>query len=271
MSSLTLTPPRGGTSIFHRAFRDEPVFAGTALVLAATMIPTLLAWSLDQRLVGMENPWIKPLKFQISLAIYTATLAFYARWLPEAMRARRVYRLYTWGVVAAIAAESVWINGAAAFGVASHFNDASEIMFLIYNAMGALAVILTSASLVYGVAIWRNAASGLSLSVRTALGLGLVMTLPLTLVTAGYMSALSDSLIGTPVTHQSVPLMGWSTEVGDLRVSHFFATHAMHIVPFAAVLIGGTRRTAWFIATGFALCVIATFVQALNGRPFLAI
>ena len=47
--------------------------------------------------------------------------------------------------------------------------------------------------------------------------------------------------VGTPVTGASVPILGWSLEVGDLRVPHFLATHAMHAVPAFALLF------AWFL------------------------
>jgi hypothetical protein len=69
--------------------------------------------------------------------------------------------------------------------------------------------------------------------------------------------------------------MGWSREMGDLRIAHFFGTHAMHAVPLFGFVAGRTLApraavaATWLFAllwTGFCL---ATFVQALAGRPFL--
>ena len=68
--------------------------------------------------------------------------------------------------------------------------------------------------------------------------------------------------------------MGWSRDGGDLRVPHFFATHAMHSCrrsgcvdaaarPGAALAGGGVRRAL----RGFTVLV---FLQALAGRPFAA-
>jgi hypothetical protein len=72
--------------------------------------------------------------------------------------------------------------------------------------------------------------------------------------------------------------MGWSRDGGDLRVAHFFATHALHGVPalvcLAALLKRGDAAGARFIAPGvgalYAALVFGTFGQALMGHPVLA-
>lgn len=271
MTALTTPLSRQFGAPLTRMLRDAPLFTLTALGLCATMIPTLVAMAVDTRQVQFESPWIKPLKFQVALAIYLVTLAIYTRWLPKGMTVTYGYRLFAGSVVTAIILESLWINGAAAFATASHFNQTSALMGTIYRLMGAAALLLTSASLVFGIAIWRNRASSLSRAQRTALGLGLVLTFFLTVVVAGYMANLSGHLVGTPTTHSGVPIMGWSTEVGDLRVSHFLATHALHVIPLAALILGASVRTVWAIAFTFCLIVIAAFYQALLGMPLVSL
>lgn len=270
MSTLSTNAPAPGFDLRCVA-RDEPVFAGAALVVVLSLVPTLLALGLDARLFQGENVWIKPIKFQVALAVYLATLAVYARWLPAGMTRARLYRAFTIAVVTAVALELIWVGGAAAAGVASHFNTDSTAMIAIYGLMGILALLLTSASTLFGVAIWRNRETGLRPGTRTALGLGLVLTLPLTALVAGYMSGTGAHHVGTPVTGAAVPIMGWSTEVGDLRVSHFIATHALHLVPGLAVLAGVGPGGAWVIAAGVAALVGATFAQAVWGLPLLAL
>ena len=140
--------------------------------------------------------------------------------------------------------------------------------------MGVFAVTLLSASLVYGIAIWRNSAAELSPPMRLAVALGLIMTFALTLIVAGTLSSGTGHFVGTPTTGATLPIMGWSTEVGDLRVAHLFATHAMHIIPLAALLFATGRaasRWVWLITIGFTLFTFATFVQALAGLPLLAL
>jgi hypothetical protein len=267
-----MTPALSRSAV--RPWDDAPLLTGLTVLMMLAGLPLLVALGLDPRQFQGESVWIKPLKFHAALVIYAATLALYARWLPEGLAARRAWRLYLGVVAAAILAELVLIGGAAALGTASHFNLSSPIWARLYTLMGVAAVTLTSLSLAFGIAIARNRATGLPAAVRDGLVLGLILTFVLTLVTAGTMSAGAGHHVGLAVTGDRLALMGWSREVGDLRVAHFFATHALHGLPLAALaalaLPDGWRRPAvWGAAAVYAGFVLAVFVQALAGRPFL--
>jgi len=230
--------------------------------------------AMDSRTFQGDSVWLKPLKFEVALFIYIGTLAWFARWLPPTMRVRRSYRIYRAIVAFCILSEALWVGGAAAFATASHFNNTEPVLIALYPLMGIFAVTLTSASLVYGVAIWRNSDTELRPHMRLAFALGLITTFALTCLVAFTLSNGSGHFIGTPTTGATLPIMGWSTEVGDLRAAHFFATHAMHIVPLAALLFAGRRAASswvWLITAGFTLFVLAIYLQALAGLPLLAL
>ena len=274
MTDLTLTPrllPARRLDLFDA----EPLFAATGVLIGLSLAPTLAAMALDQRQFLGENVWLKPIKFQIALMLYLLTLAFFARWLPAGMTARRSYRLYAGAVVIAIIAELAWVSGAAMYGVASHFNATNPVMQGIYGLMGLFAVLLTSATLVHGIAIRRNPRTGLPPALHLSIWLGLVLTFGLTLMVAGTMASLPGHLVGTPVTGATVPIIGWSREVGDVRAPHFFATHAMHALPVAGVLIAALlpRRFAspvvWVFAILFTVFTAASFAGALAGLPLI--
>ncbi len=167
----------------------------------------------------------------------------------------------------------VWVAGAAMYDTASHFNH-GPVMGAIYALMGALALILASASLAQGLAIARHPAPGLDPTLRQGLSLGLILTFVLTVVSAGIMAMHGSHFVGTPVTGASWPLVGWSAEVGDLRAAHLFATHAMHGLPLAAVVLIALRlpRQRLLIGLGavaYTVLVLAILAEALAGRPFL--
>jgi hypothetical protein len=55
--------------------------------------------------------------------------------------------------------------------------------------------------------------------------------------------------------------------VGDLRVAHFLATHALYVVPLAGFT--GSRPLVWAAALGFAAATLAVFVLGLMGLPVI--
>lgn len=274
MTSLALSAPR--FTGLAQLRQDAPLLTPLGIGLTLSLLPTLAAMQIDDRLFHGESIWVKPVKFQIALAIYVLTLAFYARWLPPAMRQARLFRIYLGIVAAAIIGEVLWIGGAAALGTASHFNTSSPVWEVLYGVMGVFAVTLTSAALVFGIAIWRNRASGLAGPLHLAVALGLVLTFVLTVPVAGYMSSTPGHFVGTPADwDRGLPLLGWSRSAGDLRVAHFLATHALHGIPLAGLIAVLTlpdataRRAVLLASAGYAALVVATFVQALAGQPFL--
>jgi hypothetical protein len=240
------------------------------------MPPTAAAMLLDSReLLGIDI-WIKPLKFQAALAIYALTLAAYARWLPLGTLERRWYRIYAGLVVFSIGYEIAVIGGAAAYGVASHFNETTPLSTWLYAFMGVFAVILTSMSLLYGLLIARSDRAPRNPALKLGLVLGLVLTFVLTLVLAGTLSQNGSHFVGGSGSDAGgLWLMGWSRDGGDLRVAHFFGTHALHAVPLAGFLAGrwlaprAAVAATWGAALAWTALCVATFVQALAGQPFL--
>ena len=108
------------------------------------------------------------------------------------------------------------------------------------------------------------------------MALGLVLTFVLTVPVGGYMSSSPGHFVGTPAGWDTgLPLMGWSRSVGDLRVAQFLATHALHGIPLAGLIAVLTlrqvaARQAVLLASAlYVALVMATFVQALAGQPFL--
>lgn len=254
-----------------RMWHDAPAFTGLALFIALTAIPLLTAAMIDTRIFLDAPVWQKPLQFHLALATYIITLAFFARFLPDGMRSRR-WRIYAAVVCFCILAELVWIGGAASYATASHFNTADPVMGAIYGLMGVFAVILTSASLTMGIAIWRNPNTGLNPALHLSIALGLILTFALTVIAAGTLSSMPGHHVGTPTLNTTLPILGWSREVGDLRVAHFFATHAMHVIPIVGLIatrLAPARALVWVASAAFTALVAFAMWQAFQEQPFL--
>jgi len=139
--------------------------------------------------------------------------------------------------------------------------------------MGGLAVLLTSSALVYGVLILCNRNSRLDPAFKLSVGLGLVLTFVLTVAVAGYMANSGGHLTNAA----GVPFMGWARDRGDLRVAHFFATHALHFIPAFGFLTSlflsqaAARPVVIGLSALFSAFVCYTFGEALMDRPFLPV
>lgn len=272
MTAMADTPATLWHNPLDTMLQNAPGLARAGIAMALLVPPLLLAQMIDIRAFNGINVWIKPTKFALSLSLYLLTLAYFAYLLPPGFMRRRWVQVYHGVVLFCIAAEMVWIGGAAMFGVGSHFNTSSVLMGTIYGLMGVFAVTLTSATLVHGVTIWRHRQDRFARLVAASLVLTFVLTVP----TAGYLSSAPGHHVGEAISDAGgMWLMGWSREVGDLRVAHFFATHAMQIVPFVMAILlwlAGARLprgTGLALCAGFAILTIATFLQAINGQPFL--
>jgi hypothetical protein len=256
-----------------RPFAAEPLFGATGILFALSLAVTVPALALDDRTLRGENVWIKPIRFQLALSVYFLTLAYFARWLPAGFTHGRLHRGFARVVAAAAIAEILWIGGAAALGVGSHYNVGTPAAARLYSLMGAAAVLLTSASLVYGIAIWRAPAWQTRDPVRHALALGLVLTFVLTVPVAGYLSAVAPAGATTAGGGALGALAGWSRPGGGLRAAHFLATHALHVLPLLGLALTSALsapRARFAIRAGaaaYTVLVLAVFAAAIAASP----
>jgi hypothetical protein len=77
-----------------------------------------------------------------------------------------------------------------------------------------------------------------------------------------------------PAGGATVPLIGWSLVVGDLRPAHFLALHAMQAIPLAGLeadRLGLGRVWVRVAAAVWLVLTLAVWVQALAGLPLIAL
>ena len=160
LTAVTTNPPL--INPLARLFKDDLVYTTAGIFTALSLVPTMLAMGLDSRVFEGQIPRIKPVKFQFALSTYMLTLAFFARLLPEGFATRPIMRAYAILVVVCLPGELLWIGNGAHLAEGSHFNISTPVMAALYGLMGVFAVILTSASVVYGIAIPRHGAHRLS-------------------------------------------------------------------------------------------------------------
>ena len=269
---------------FTRLWRTSPVLVGTGLFLAALTVPFGLGLLLDPRIITGAPAWLKPLKFAVSTATYAVTLAWVFTFLPDWPRLRRVVGV---GTAAAFVVELALIGGQAWRGTTSHFNVATPFDAAIFAAMGLIIVTQTLLAAALAVALWRQPFADPALGWALRLGVlvtvlgaftGGLMTRPTTAQIAAARSthrlAISGAhTVGAPDGGPGLPVTGWSTRHGDVRVPHFIGLHAWQALPLFVLLglrrRGDRTRTALAVAAGVAYAAVFAMllVQALRGVP----
>jgi len=281
MSAIALRP--GGHVASPFAFiaaidaegrRRQPLLWGAAVFLFLLILPTVAALLLDTRTVNGVNVWVKPLKFEVSLALYLGTLAWFWGYLAPEAGSSRGLRFFAVASVALIIFEIAYIGGQSARGVASHFNESTPIEGLLFTLMGVAALVFTTLPAALGLAVARRPRPELAPAFRLSVVLGLLLTTGLGIAAGLAISVNGGHWVGAaPTDAGGLPIFGWTRAGGDLRVAHFFGLHALQILPVAGWLIARRRPAAtglvWLVAAGFAALTAYTLVEALAGRPFL--
>ncbi len=251
----------------ERLRHASPLLWNVSLAFLAAFAVCLALAAIDHRLFNGISVWVKPAKFYLSLALHMLTLSFGVMLLPEAVQRLRSTSLATGTMAAMAILEQVYITFRAARGEASHFNYTSQLADILYSLMGMGAALMMVATLWLGVQLLRHGPRNL---MGLATGTGFVMAAILTLTVGFTLGGMGSHWIGGDQTDATgLPIFGWSTTGGDLRVSHFLGLHIAQALPFVALL--GSRALVVLAAFAGLALTLAAYVQALMGLPPLSL
>ncbi|MGW3887971.1 hypothetical protein ACWD69_04720 [Micromonospora chokoriensis] len=262
-----------------RWHRPLMIFVSAMAVLAVVCAVGILV---DSRVLVGAPIWLKPFKFAVSFVLYGATLAWMLTLLPRRSRAAE------WAatvVVAMAVIEMVVIAGQVVRGQTSHFNDTTPLNTALFAAMGAAIMVLFFAHLVIGIVVLikripdRVAHSAVGWGLGLSL-LGMLAAVPMALPMQdpGIEGISGAHSVGVADGGAGLPLVGWSTTGGDLRIGHFVGLHALQALPILAILLTrfATRldertRVRLLVVAGGAYGVLTVLLtwQALRGQPLL--
>jgi hypothetical protein len=207
------------------------------VVVAVALIPL---WILDSRQLLGVSVWEKPIKFYISVAIFSFTYSWLSSFLT---RGGRWVRLTGFVIAVSLAVEIVIILAMASIGETSHFNVSTPTAIAIWSIMATfISIVLFSTVFISLMILFQkqqefNLKLALALgSINTAVGMGLayLMTWPTAAQLASYQGIAGAHAVGVSDGGPGLPFLGWSTVAGDLRVGHFFGLHSIQV---AAILL----------------------------------
>ena len=206
--------------------------AGVLAVGAVVLVPF---WIFDARELGGVSVWEKPLKFFISVAIFSFTFSWLSSFITKGSRWVKVAGLF---IAISLAVELVLITAMAALGTTSHFNVSTPTATVIWSLMATFISIVFFSTLFLSIMILFQKQQEFNLkltltlgSLNTAVGMGLayLMTWPTAKQLSDYQGISGAHAVGVSDGGPGLPFLGWSTVAGDLRVGHFFGLHSIQV------------------------------------------
>jgi hypothetical protein len=260
------------TDWLSELYRRDQTLARTGTAMFVLLAVFALLALVDTRTILGISPWIKPMKFAVSLGIFLWTLAwFMAEVRPDRLRLAAIVRYV---VVITLVGEIVLIALQSARGTSSHFNVGSFIDARIFNLMGIMITVHTVA-----IAAWlttlRSAPADRA-GYSTGIRLGTVIFI-LGSVQGFVMATRLGHAVPGPDGGPGLPFLNWSTTGGDLRVAHFIGLHAFQALPLLGYMldvrrVGTSMLRRAIVATAGAVWLgvaVAALLQALAGRTLL--
>jgi hypothetical protein len=225
-----------------------------ASLLAVAVLTSLAAWT-DDRMLGYVGVWVKPLKFQLALALQTGTIAWALKQLDERARKLAMPRGLWLLWLAVVVFEAGYITLQGGRGVSSHFNRNTALESALGSVMAAGASVLVLTTAWVGACALKQAWRTQWPPLILAIGLGFVL--------GGLLAGYSGGAMGPngywpepliePV--QWMPLTGWVLSQTDLRIAHFAGLHQMQWLPLLALAgmsIGLSSRATNVVLITFA-------------------
>jgi hypothetical protein len=259
--------------LIHELRARNPLLFDVGAAHIILLLIMMVIAPFDGRQVMGINPWIKPMKFAASIAIYLLTMGWLLYELP--LR-EKVKRRVNWAIVVTLVIEIVLITMQAARGVTSHFNDTTAFDIAVFAVMGASITFNILVAAYVALMFWRTEAE---IPAPYLWGIRIGLTIFVLASLEGFaMVNHSAHSVGVPDGGPGLPFVNWSTTGGDLRIAHFFGMHALQVLPLAGYLL--SRRWAetltsnavrWVqaLAVVYALIALLLFLWAMAGRPLV--
>lgn len=285
----TARRPFAAPALLRQAWSFNPTLTVFVVASALLLVAGVIGMLVDPRVVlGMPN-WAKSTKFGISLLLYGATLLWV---LPMVTRRPRLARFVGHATGAILTIEIVLLALQAVRGVPMHFNVATPFDAALWQFMSLTIMLFWLVTLLgLGLLLFQPMPNRvLAWSVRlgmlvTLVGLtqGFLMPPPNATQQAMLAAGQQLDLIGAHTVGgldggPGLPLLGWSTQHGDLRIGHFVGIHGIQAIPLLAFLL---LPAAWLrdghklalVSIGalahLGLVVLVTW-QALRDQPLLS-
>jgi hypothetical protein len=223
----------------------------------------------DVTVLGI-NSMIKPMKFALSIWIYSWTMALILNYVKN----NRKVKTYSWVAVICMSFEQIAIIYQALKGELSHFNTSNTFGIILFTLMGIFIVTITLWTAYITYCFLRQKTYDIAPVNVLSIKIGLVYFVVFSLF-GGYISSLQGHTVGSTDGGKGLWFINWSTHFGDLRIAHFFGMHSLQFIPLFALAISSyfdSLKSLIIVKTFsflYLLFILWTLAQGLMGLPFI--
>jgi hypothetical protein len=257
-----------------------------------TLCAALIGLVVDHQAITGAPAWLKPAKFAISVTIYCFTFVYLLQFVRGH---RRLVAFVANATAVALLVEMVIIVGQVIRGTTSHFNYSTPLDAALFMTMAGFITLVWIMALILGVLLLLQRmpdplwAWSIRLSVLIALvgmGVAFLMTRPTAAQLAGARDGHGLTIsgahsVGVADGGPGLPVLGWSTVAGDLRIPHFVGLHGLQVMlmlgfllsaPATRALLTLGQRVAliWTAGLGYLGLIGLLTWQALRGQSIIA-
>ncbi len=291
-------PANTPASLVGRAWQTNAPLTALFLFCTATLTLSLIGLFVDPRATALLGTpaWAKSFKFSLSLALYAPMLVWAISL--TAGRTRRMAGLAGNAIGGILILEMLLLVVQGARARPMHFNYTNTLDLILWQVMTVGIFSMLAGYVVLVIAVWRGlkAQPVLAWGVRLGLLVTLIGLTQGTLMTGpnpaqleamqatGKVVMIGAHTVGSPSaipdSGPGLPLLGWSTEHGDLRIGHFVGLHALQLLPLLGIFLARRRERwltqghrlalLWTAAVGYLGLVVLVTWQALRGQPLIA-
>lgn len=262
------------TAILRVVKKNSPILYWMVILHFFGALAATFGLFIDERSLMGVNVWVKPLKFFLSVGIYTLTVGYLITLYPYSNIKKHIIRNL---VSFTLVLEMVIIALQAARGVQSHYNTSTAFDGFLFQSMGILIGVNVLIMVLFIIDTLRLRLLT-SRAMQNAILMGWIIVV-FGSWAGGQMIAQMGHNVGIADGGEGLPLLNWSTVAGDLRVAHFFGLHAIQIIPLLAVGLNRTKirgvrlhqTLVWLFGLGYAGWIGFIFYQAKNAMPFIGL
>jgi hypothetical protein len=257
--------------------QKNSILSVTGWLNVGLFLLAFVAYFFDSRTILGINPWIKPMKFTISLIFYVWTMIFILHYLTEGNPQKVSWYSYLIGISMLIEIFLIFVQSYR--GTTSHFNIQNILNTLIFNIMGVFILLNTIVLILISIDFFGLKSAHISPEMHRAIFFGLILML-LASFEAGFMLGINRHTVGAADGSSGLPFLNWSTKFGDLRIAHFVGMHAIQVLPLLVLLnqkwaLFSTSSAKLGLVNGGALLIlllmVSVLIQALAGLPLIRI